>query len=57
MFMFGRNIDKNKVEVRTRVKHFLAHAFEKFYIIIWYCIKLEDVLKVLPMLISDTLMD
>jgi hypothetical protein len=55
--MFGRNIDKSKVKVRGRVKHFLAHTFEKFYIAIWSCMKLEDVLEVFSMLILNTFMD
>jgi hypothetical protein len=55
--MFGKNIDKGKVQVKVGMKHFLVHAFEKFYIVIWSCVKLEDVLKVLPMLILDTFMD
>jgi hypothetical protein len=38
------------VEVRTRVEDFLAKAFEKSYVTIWSCMKLEDVLEVLPML-------
>jgi hypothetical protein len=45
---FGRNIDKSKVEVRARVKKFLFNAFNYFYIAIWSCMKLEDVLQVLP---------
>jgi hypothetical protein len=48
--MFGINIDSTKVEIKARVEHFLSTAFENFYIIIWSCMKLEDVLKVLPML-------
>jgi hypothetical protein len=55
--VFRRNIDKSKVKVKARMKHFLTHAFEKFYIAIWSCMKLEDVLKVLPMLIPNTFMD
>ncbi len=55
--VFGRNIDKNKVEVRVGMKHFLTHTFEKFYITIWSCMKLKDVLKVLPMLIPHTFID
>jgi hypothetical protein len=49
--MFVRNIDKSKVKVRVGIKHFLSHALENFYITIWSCMKLEDVLEVLPMLI------
>ncbi len=56
-WVFKINIHKSKVEVRARMKHFLLHAFKKFYIAIWSCMKLEDVLKVLPMLILDTFMD
>jgi tRNA U34 5-methylaminomethyl-2-thiouridine-forming methyltransferase MnmC len=55
--VFGKNIDKNKVKVRIGVKHFLTHAFEKFYMAIWSCMKLEDVFKVLLMLILDMFMD
>ncbi len=42
--MFGRNVDKNKMEIRVGVENFLAKAFEKFYDVIWYCMKFEDVL-------------
>jgi hypothetical protein len=55
--MFGRNIDKSKVKVKVGIKHFFAHAFEKFYIAIWSCMKLEYVFEVLPMLILDTFVD
>jgi hypothetical protein len=55
--VFGRNIDKNKVEVRAGMKHFLTHAFEKIYIAIWFCMKLEDVLEVLLMLIPHMFVD
>jgi hypothetical protein len=39
------------------MKHFLILAFEKFYIAIWSCMKLEDVFEVLPMLIPNTFVD
>ncbi len=52
--VFGRNIDKSKIEVRVIVEHFLANAFQKFYIIIWSCMKLKDVLEVLPMLMPKS---
>jgi hypothetical protein len=45
--MFDTNIDLTKMEVRARVEHFFSTAFENFYIRIWSCMKLEDVLKVL----------
>jgi hypothetical protein len=38
------------------MKHFRAHTFKKFYITIWSCVKLEDVLEVLPMLIPNMFM-
>jgi hypothetical protein len=47
--MFGRNVDKAKVEVNAKVEDFFAKAFEKNDITIWSCMKLEDVLEVLPM--------
>jgi hypothetical protein len=55
--VFGRNIDKNKVEVRIGVEHFISNVFKKFYIAIWPCMKLEDVLEVLPMLMLEKFMD
>jgi hypothetical protein len=55
--VFGKNINKSKIKVKTRMKHFLAHTFEKFYMAIWFCMKLEDVFEVLPMLIRNMFMD
>jgi hypothetical protein len=55
--VFGRKIDKTKIEVKLGVEHFLANAFQKFYIIIWSCMKVKDVLKVLPMLMLEKFMD
>jgi len=55
--VFGINVDKAKVEVKARVEDFLAKAFEKFYIAIWSCMKLEDVLEVFPMLMPENFMD
>jgi hypothetical protein len=55
--VFGRNINKSKVKMRVGMKDFLVHAFEKNYIAIWSCMKLEDVFKVFPMLILDTFVD
>jgi len=57
VIMFRRNVDKAKVKVRARVEDFLAKAFEKFYVAIWSCMKLEDVLEVLPMLMPENFMD
>jgi len=51
--MFGKNIDISKVEIRAGVEHFLSNAFKRFYIVIWYYMKLEDVLEVLPMLMPE----
>jgi hypothetical protein len=43
--------------MRIGMKYFFIHAFEKFYNAIWSCMKLEDVIEVLPMLILDTFVD
>jgi hypothetical protein len=42
----GRNIDSTTVEVRAKVQYFLSHAFKKFYIGIWSCMLIEDVMEV-----------
>jgi hypothetical protein len=51
--VFRRNVDKAKMEVRTRMEDFLAKAFEKFYVEIWSYMKLKDVLEVLAMLMLE----
>ncbi len=38
--IFGKNIDKRKVEVKARIKNFLSNAFNCFYIAIQFCMKL-----------------
>jgi hypothetical protein len=55
--MFGKNIDRNKMEAKTRVEHFLFQAFKYFYIVILSCMKLGDVLEVLPMLMLETFLE
>jgi hypothetical protein len=55
--LFGRNVDKAKVEVRARLEDFLLKAFEKIYVAIWFCMKLQDVLEVLPMFMPTNFMD
>jgi hypothetical protein len=55
--MFGKNIEKSKVEIRARVEHNLSNVFKNFYIAIWSCMKLEDVLEVLPMLMLKKFVD
>jgi hypothetical protein len=55
--VFERNVDKTKVEVRVVVENFLAKAFIKFYVIIWSCMKFEDVLEVLPMLMLENFLE
>ncbi len=47
--VFEKNIDKSKVEVRDGIEHFLSKDLKKFYIVIWSCMKLEDVLEVFIM--------
>jgi hypothetical protein len=51
--VFGRNIDKNKMKVRARVNFFLATTIQKFCVVIWFWMKLEDVLEVLLMLMPN----
>ncbi len=55
--VFGRNINKSNVEVKIRVEHFVSNVFKKFYIAIWSCMKLEDVLEIFPMLMLKKFMD
>jgi hypothetical protein len=55
--MFGKNVDQTKVEVKTRVENFISKAFQKFHIVIWSCMKLEDVLEVLPMFMLESFLD
>jgi hypothetical protein len=55
--VFGRNVDKAKMEVRARVEDFLVKSFEKFYVTICSCMKLEDVLEVLPMFMPKNFVD
>jgi hypothetical protein len=55
--VFGRNVDKAKVEVRTGVEDFFAKTFEKNYVTIWPYMKLENMLEVLPMLMPENFVD
>ncbi len=55
--VFGRNVDKAKMEVKARVEDFLVKAFEQIYITIWSCMKLEDVLEVLLVTMLKNFMD
>ncbi len=45
------------MEVKVGVENFLNKAFQKFHITIWSCMKLEDVLEVLPMLVPESFLD
>jgi hypothetical protein len=53
----GENIDSTKVEVKVGVQHFLTHAFKKFYIGIWFCMLIEDVMEVLTLLLLQDFID
>jgi hypothetical protein len=53
----GKYIDNIKVEVRAGVQHFLTHAFKKFYIGIWSCMLIEDVMEVLTLLLPQDFID
>jgi hypothetical protein len=52
-----KNLSKTKMEVRVRVEKFLNKAFQKFHIAIWSCMKLEDVLEVLPRFMLESFLD
>jgi hypothetical protein len=55
--VFGKNVEKTKVEIKVGMENFLSKAFQKFHIAIWSCKKLEDVLEVLPMLMFESFLD
>jgi hypothetical protein len=55
--VFGKIVNKTKVEVRARVENFPIKAFQTFHITIWSCMKLEDVLEVLPMFMFESFLD
>jgi hypothetical protein len=43
-----------KWKLGLECKFFLSKTFQKFHIVIWSCMKLEDVLEVLPMLMLES---
>jgi hypothetical protein len=45
------------LEIYDRVQDLLSQAFEHFYIVIWSCMLLEDVLEILALLMPKTLVD
>jgi mannose/fructose/N-acetylgalactosamine-specific phosphotransferase system component IIC len=53
----GENLDISKLEILAWVHDFLSCAFEIFYIAIWLCMLLEDVLEILSLLMPKTLLD
>ncbi len=55
--VFGRNVDKAKMEVKIGVEDFLVKAFEKNYVASLSCMNLEDVLEVLPMFMPANFVD
>jgi hypothetical protein len=55
--VFGKSVNKTKVEVKAEVENFLNKAFQKFHIAIWSCMKLEDVLEVLLMFMLESFLD
>ncbi len=55
--MRGRNIDNTKMEARIGIQHFLTHAFKKFYIGIWSCVLIDDVMEVLTLLLQQDFID
>jgi hypothetical protein len=55
--MRGSNIDRTKVESRARIQHFLIYALKRFYIGIWSCMLIEDVMEVLTLLLLQDFID
>jgi hypothetical protein len=55
--VFGKNVDKTKVEVKDGVENFFNKAFQKFHIAIWSCMNLEDLLEVLPMFMPKSFLN
>jgi hypothetical protein len=55
--VFGKNVDKTKVEIKIGINIFLSKAFQKFHITIWSCMKFEDVLEVLPMFVLESFLE
>jgi hypothetical protein len=49
----GRNTNSTKVEAKVGIQHFLIHAFKEFYIGIWFCMLIEDVMEVLTLLLAQ----
>jgi len=52
-----KNLDVSKLEIHVGVQNFLSQAFEHFYIFIWLCMLLKDVLEILPFLMPKTLIN
>jgi hypothetical protein len=52
-----KNLNVSKLEIRARVQDFLARAFEHFYIVIWLCMLLQNVLEILLLLMPKTLIN
>jgi hypothetical protein len=55
--VFGKNVNKTKMEVKVGVDNFLAKAFEKFHVTIWSYMKFEYVLEAFPMLMPNNFVD
>jgi hypothetical protein len=53
----GRNIDSIKVEARVGIQHFFTNALKKFYIGIWSCMLIEDVMEVFTLLLPQDFID
>jgi hypothetical protein len=43
-----KNLDVSKLEICAGVLDFLFQTFEHFYIVIWSCMLLKNVLEILP---------
>jgi hypothetical protein len=52
-----KNLDISKLEICVGVQDFISWTFEHFYIAIWLCMLLKNVLEILSLLMPKILID
>jgi hypothetical protein len=50
-----KNLNVSKSQIHGGIQDFLSRTFEHFYIAIWSCMLLENVLEILPLVMPKTL--
>jgi len=50
-------LTRAKLKLKLESNIFFSNVFKKLYIAIWSCMKLEDMLEVLPMLMPKKFLD